>query len=713
MVVTPVPDTDRSTGESATVEKEQPVGHRRAVVALSAAGLVAGLALPVTAAPSVGAAPSPMVRLSGSQAPAAARTPRVGTVPGDSPVGFQVVLAPRTPAAARQFAEDVSSPGSDVYHHYLTASQWEARYSPTPAQVASVTTWLRQEGLDVGTVSADRMSVAASGTAAQVERTFATTLSLHDVRGRTLRLADTGLSVPAGLAGVVVGASGVSETMATPDLVTDGPGAGAGSDAAQPPGYRTAQPCGTYYGQQTDTVRPRYGHGYPSPAPYAVCGYTPGQLRSAYALPDRKAGGADGRGETVAVIDSYVSPPLAADAAQYAATEDPGHPYAPGQFNERLPARFDDRGVCQATGWYGEQTLDVESVHATAPGAKILYVGAANCFNALFTSLQTVIDGGLANVITDSWGDDGGDLLDDAATRGSVDDMLTMAAGTGISVLFSSGDNGDEFSTIGFTSADYPASSPWATAVGGTTLEVGATGTRTGETGWSTDRSLLCDKVTLGQVGCTAAAFGTWTPPTGDGGSGGGTSFEYAQPNYQAGVVPRSLAVRNSAVTGNAPYRVVPDISMDADPGTGFLVGETQTFPGGTHYDTYRIGGTSVSSPLFAGTVAVADQIAGAPLGFLNPALYALHTKAPSAVYDTVPTGPQDQSRVDYANSLSAKQGFLYSTRLVDFQGPETYCDGTGNCATRDVDLSVLPGYDDMTGLGAPSAGFTTALGKE
>jgi subtilase family serine protease len=688
------------------------VGHRRSVVALSAAGLVAGLALPVAVAPSAGAAPSPMVRLSGSQAPAAARTTRVGAVPGDSPIGFQVVLAPRAPAAARQFATAVSTPGSTVYHHYLSASQWEARYSPTAAQVASVTTWLRQAGLDVGTVSADRMTVAASGGAAQVERTFATTLSLHDVGGRTLRLADTALSVPADLAGVVVGASGVSQTMATPDLVTDGPVAGAGADAAQPPGYRTAQPCGTYYGQQIDTAQPPYGHGYPSPAPYAVCGYTPPQLRSAYALPDRKAGGADGTGQTVAVIDSYVSPTLGADAAQYAAVEDPGHPYATGQFSELLPASFDDRGECQATGWYGEQTLDVEAVHATAPGAKILYVAAADCFDALYTSLQTVIDGGLANVITDSWGDDGGDLLDDVATRTSVDDMLTMAAGTGISVLFSSGDNGDEFSTLGFTSADYPASSPWVTAVGGTTLEVGATGHRTGETGWSTDRSLLCEQAIVGQAGCTAGTFGTWTAPTGDGGSGGGTSYEYTQPTYQSGVVPLALATRNSALTGNVPYRVVPDISMDADPGTGFLVGETQAFPGGTHYDTYRIGGTSVSSPLFAGTVAVADQVAGAPLGFLNPALYALPAKAPTTVYDTVPTGLQDQSRVDFVNSLSAKQGLLYSTRLIDYQGSETYCDGTGNCAKRPVDLSVLPGYDDMTGLGAPSAGFTTALGK-
>ena len=181
----------------------------------------------------------------------------------------------------------------------------------------------------------------------------------------------------------------------------------------------------------------------------------------------------------------------------------------------------------------------------------------------------------------------------------------------------------------------------------------------------------------------------------GDGGSGGGTSIDYPQPAYQAGVVPTALATRNSALTGSAPYRVVPDISMDADPGTGFLVGETQRFPNGTYYDQYRIGGTSVSS-----------------LGLLNPALYALEKSDPSTLFDTVPTVPQDQSRVDYANGITTARGLLYSTRLIDYQGPETYCDGTGNCATRNVDISVLPGYDDMTGLGAPSTGFTTALAR-
>src|SRR6185437_15289471 len=138
-----------------------------------------------------------------------------------------------------------------------------------------------------------------------------------------------------------------------------------------------------------------------------------------------------------------------------------------------------------------------------------------------------------------------------------------------ISVLYSSGDNGDDFSTLGVAVGNYPAISPWATAVGGTTLQIGADGQRLGEFGWSTARSFLCNETFFSIGGCTDGQLGTWAPINLalDGGSGGGTSFVYPQPSYQAGVVPTSL----SEVNGPRPMRVFPDISMESDPATGFL----------------------------------------------------------------------------------------------------------------------------------------------
>lgn len=162
--------------------------------------------------------------------------------------------------------------------------------------------------------------------------------------------------------------------------------------------------------------------------------------------------------------------------------------------------------------------------------------------------------------------------------------------------------------------------------------------------------------------------------------------------------------------------RVEPDISMDADPATGMLVGETQTFPNGTYYDTYRIGGTSVASPLFAGVIARADETAGKPLGFLNPALYSLYGN-PGALYDIGPAGKQDMSRADYVNSIDSSAGLYYTTRIIDYEGQEQFCGSIAGrskqhlaCSTRNVALNTATGYDNMTGLGSPGTGFVTAL---
>jgi subtilase family serine protease len=281
-----------------------------------------------------------------------------------------------------------------------------------------------------------------------------------------------------------------------------------------------------------------------------------------------------------------------------------------------------------------------------------------------------------------------------------------MAAATGVSVLFSSGDSGDEYTTIGQVAADYPASSPWATAVGGTTLQIGSAGQRLGEFGWSTARSFYCNQAYVTAGGCTSAQLGQWLPidETLDGGSGGGTSVVYPQPFYQREVVPNSL----SEVNGPTPMRVEPDVSMEADPATGMLVGETQQFPDGTYYDQYRIGGTSVASPLLAGVLARVDAARRFPIGFANPALYSLYEK-PGALYDVQATH-QDMSRSDYANSIDGSQGLLYTTRIIDYQGQEEFCDQNNNCSTRQVALSTTPGYDSMTGLGSPGADFVPDL---
>jgi subtilase family serine protease len=200
-----------------------------------------------------------------------------------------------------------------------------------------------------------------------------------------------------------------------------------------------------------------------------------------------------------------------------------------------------------------------------------------------------------------------------------------------------------------------------------------------------------------------------------DNGGAGGTSYVYTQPFYQKGVVPKALALRNEGFNGPVPYRVVPDISMDGDPQTGFLIGLTQTFPNGTYYDQFKEGGTSLSSPLLAGVIADADQAAGSPLGFLNPILYKAWTRTPAAYNDvTRPASFHSAAvvRVDYANAVNASGGFVVSMRPLNYQGPETYCDATGHCFTGKVILNTKPGFDSMTGLGSVGAKFISTLSK-
>jgi subtilase family serine protease len=684
--------------------------RRTSVVAVGAATLACLGS--VAAAAGAQAASSGRNTLAGSVLPAVARQHPAGSVAKSARVGFELVLKLRDPAAAKALVTSVSTPGSANYRHYLTAAQWEGRFSPTAGQVASARGWLRSEGFRVGAVSRDRMTIAASGTAAQVENAFGTGLAKYRVAGHTVRLATRTMSVPAALAGSVAGAMGVNQTVATPAVANQAAATAASKPAAKnpfppaPPAFVTAKPCGGYYNAKTTKVTPPFGHGYPTTVPYEVCGYKPGQYQSAYHI-----GSATGKGSTVAIIDAYGSATIAADATRYFKANDASDPFSNAGFKQVDATPFDDESVCAASSWLTEQAIDVEAVHSTAPDAHIVYVGAKDCENGLFTAEQKVIDNKLANVVTNSWGDDAGDLLDDVATRTAYDNLFMMADSTGITVQFSSGDDGDNFNLFGLSSANYPPSSPYVTAVGGTSLQIGSKGQVLGDLGWATGRSFKCTSNAVGAFpGCTAKKVGTWLPVTYDGGGGGFTSYNYTQPSYQASVVPSSLALRNAALTGSTLMRVEPDISLDADPSTGFLIGLHQTFSTGAKYSQTRYGGTSLASPLLAGLIADANQVAGKPLGFINPAIYKLHSTS-GAISDIVPGGKQGQLRVDHGYTyISGAKGFLYSFRELTYEGTITYCDETGDCASRPNTLSTAKGYDSMTGLGAPGAHFITVL---
>ena len=158
-----------------------------------------------------------------------------------------------------------------------------------------------------------------------------------------------------------------------------------------------------------------------------------------------------------------------------------------------------------------------------------------------------------------------------------LNETFIQGALEGMSFLFSSGDSGDE--TLGTTTRtatpDWPASSPWVTAVGGTSLAVGQSNNYLFETAWGTKRNLLnC----TGRLSTDPNKPDAWcATETYLYGSGGGTSRLFAQPSYQQGIVPAAIANRWGPAS-----RAVPDVSADGDLNTGFLVGQTQQFSDGT-----------------------------------------------------------------------------------------------------------------------------------
>ena len=132
---------------------------------------------------------------------------------------------------------------------------------------------------------------------------------------------------------------------------------------------------------------------------------------------------------------------------------------------------------------------------------------------------------------------------------------------------------------------------------------------------------------------------------------------------------------------------------MDADVTTGMLIGLTQTFPDSVHYGEYRIGGTSLASPLFAGMTALLLQHVGGRLGLLNPTIYG---QAKSGTFTDVKGTPKDAGnvRVDYVNSVDSTAGLLYSVRTFN----------------QDSSLATGPGWDDVTGIGSPNSKYLTSV---
>jgi subtilase family serine protease len=592
-----------------------------------------------------------------------------GAVAKSQQVTLRIYLAPRGGVDALEAAaEGVSTPGSASYRRFLTPAQFRARYAPTSATIASVERYLKAEGLKVVSVEPSGRYIVARGPASAVQSAFATQLRTYRRGSDSFRAPTRGASVPGSIASRVLAVQGLS---------TDHHRFKPKAPIPPPDAFVNARPCSASYGE----VKARFQADGKTPLPafqgktlpYAVCGYTPRQFRGAY---EQDAAKYTGAGQSVGIVDAYAAPTIVQDANQYASRHG-DKPFGKGQFTQSTEKPRDVE-ECDASGWFGEETLDVEAVHGMAPGARVHYYGSASCENiAIADTVDRVVDDNDVSIVTNSYGSLDSDELgaDDLA---ATEQALRQAAMQGMAFMYSSGDDGDEAldpdAETGMIQTDYPASSRWATAVGGTSAGIGSQDQLLFQTGWGTNLWTLSDD---GKA---------WDPQGFLYGSGGGFSKLFPRPGYQRGVVP----------AGSPPGRAVPDVALDGDPTTGMLVGETQLFPDGAKYGEYRIGGTSLSSPLMAGVQALTQQRAGGRQGFLNPGIYAAARRSPEQFIDISGPAPDlGNVRADFVNGVDAADGITYSVRTFN----------------QDSSLALRPGWDDVTGVGSPSPRYIKSFG--
>jgi subtilase family serine protease len=626
----------------------------------------------------------------------------------DDPVRFELALRLRNVDEAKARAYAVSDPTNEHYGEFMSPRDFRDKYAPTDESSRIVVSWLRKAGLTITYNPANHLLIEARGTVTAADKAFKTDLHrIQDKDGVLFSAPLTPLFVPTNVdpieTGFVEGINKAARLLrpmhedpsddATPkhDPPTEShpPAEMAPPVGAPPPdAFVNAPPCSSYWGEKSATADIPAVPADFAPVPYAPCGYVASQMQGAYGVADLIKKGIDGKGVTVAIVDAYNSPLIEQDSSAYFARH--GQPaWGATQFKQVFPTGvrlgYNDTSPagdsCGEQGWYGEETLDVEAVHSMAPGANVTYFGAASCLDSdLIGVLNDIVDKHQADIITNSWGDTK-DFLD-PVLRDVYEEVFVESALVGIGMFFASGDNGDEIVHTGDRAVDAPASSPWVTAVGGTSIGIGKNNDYLFETGWSTGRSTLKD--------------GAWDiPPPGAFlyGGGGGTSQVFAQPKYQEGVVPADIA--DYFKTGT-PGRAVPDISAIGDVQTGMLYGITQTSPDGdVFFGESRIGGTSLSSPIMAGIEALSDQAAGHSHGFANPAIYQLKAKAlrdvvsPSKVLSVV--------RVNYDNGNDDTDGLTTSLRTFNFGQ---------TIATR-------TGYDDVTGVGSPKGkDYVYGLGR-
>ncbi|MFI6405665.1 protease pro-enzyme activation domain-containing protein [Streptomyces sp. NPDC050548] len=446
---------------------------------------------------------------------------RTGAVAAGKRISVAISLTPRNDKALDTFVAGVSNPRSSSYGHYLTKAQFAARFGRTDAEVKQVKDFLLAQGLTVGKVHSGNLLVDASGTAAQLEKAFGTKLSTwKDAKsGRAFYANETAPTLPTGIAGLVSDVTGLN-------------------NRAQ------------LHHQGSAKVNPHNGPGG---------GYTPAQIKGGYNVSSTYTGS----GQKIALLEF--------DGFQQANITKYDTNYSLGSPTPTV-SKVDGGSGALGDGQV-EVELDIEVLHAIAPKANVTVFEGPNSDAGEVDTYQAIVDSGIPTTSI-SWG--ASESQRTTSNINAVDAVFKAGAAEGLGFYAASGDDGSDDAGDGTTTVDYPASDPYVTGVGGTTLTVTSANAWSKETAWS--------------------------------GGGGGKSSVFKIPSWQT-------AVQKTAGGG---YRQVPDVSALANPSPGVSIYSQGSW--GT------VGGTSAAAPEWAAFGALYNQQAAAAgkanLGFANPALY-------------------------------------------------------------------------------------------
>lgn len=567
-----------------------------------------------------------MTELRGSANPRAKAAFDVGGVdPSTQITGMTIYFKP---SAAQQAELDAllqqqQTPGSPLYHKWITPAEYAARFGLSASDLNEVRTWLEQQGFSVDGVANSHNAVTFSGTVGQVEAAFQTRIDHYSLNGVMHRANAVPLSIPTALAGVVLSVRNISNF----------------------------RPHPLHRAAHVNAARPQYTFNSGSSHYHFL---SPGDVAVIYNLNPLYSNGYTGSGETIAVAGQSAIKASDITNFQKAAGLSQKAPQTTLVPNTGTSTENDSNGD------EDESDLDIEWAGAIARGATIHFVYVGNNQNAsVFDAIQYAVDNNIGQVISNSYG--ACEVQFPNTEVAALESIFMQANVQGQTIVSAAGDLGatdcdnsatDDQATQGLA-VDLPASSPYVTGMGGTefSADVNSPSTYWNSTNDSTQTSairFIPEKV----WNDSSASLGIQA-------GGGGQSILFGKPTWQKGTGVPSDGKRD-----------VPDISLNASPNhDGYLFCAS-----GSNADSSSCskgfldaqgvpdvaGGTSFGAPIFAGILAILNQRAQANgLGNVNPEIYALAaTDYSSAFHDTTNGNNQVPCKVGSTGCTSSPIGF-------------------------------------------------------